>query len=301
MLGKIASRLTRKWRIGSACSFPAFAMTRGTGRETAAGISFVVEHETRRRRGCSAAEPHRRIIVRNGPALVRSKFFGNKAHLGVVSTARGIVFQLPLQVSGIEPSQSRRSRAIPAPVQTMASEAGIGRTRVNATMGNDSAVFRETVERTAVCIGAANQHRSDEEREKVAHGDATIRSSRWFRLLAFAPLIALTAACKPPPDERQFVPGGDAVQGKAAIERAGCGSCHTIPGIAWPKGKVGPELDGLAGRALIAGQLPNRPDLLAQYIRNAPSMVPGSAMPAMPVSRAEARDIAAYLYEKGMD
>ncbi len=28
-------------------------------------------------------------------------------------------------------------------------------------------------------------------------------------------------------------------------------------------------------------------------------MVPGSAMPAMPVSKAEARDIVAYLYEQG--
>ena len=40
-------------------------------------------------------------------------------------------------------------------------------------------------------------------------------------------------------------------------------------------------------------------ETLAAYIRNAPALVPNSAMPAMPVSEAEARDVAAYLYEQG--
>lgn len=91
----------------------------------------------------------------------------------------------------------------------------------------------------------------------------------------------------------------DAGAGKAAIERVGCASCHTIPGIQWPQGKVGPALGGLPRRALIAGKLPNQPDTLAAFIRNAPAYVPGSGMPAMPVSEQEARDIAAYLYEQG--
>ena len=95
------------------------------------------------------------------------------------------------------------------------------------------------------------------------------------------------------------MPATDVANGKAAIERVGCGSCHTIAGIDWPRGKVGPQLDGLADRALIAGKLPNRPDVLAAYIRNAPSLVPGSAMPAMPVSDSESRDIAAFLYQQG--
>ncbi len=95
------------------------------------------------------------------------------------------------------------------------------------------------------------------------------------------------------------MPLADAANGKAVIERAGCGSCHVIPGVRWPQGKVGPNLDGLAERGLIAGKLPNEPDVLAAYIRNAPALVPGSGMPAMPVSEAEARHIVAYLYEQG--
>ncbi|MFN3619023.1 c-type cytochrome [Sphingorhabdus sp.] len=93
------------------------------------------------------------------------------------------------------------------------------------------------------------------------------------------------------------MPNASAERGYNVIESAGCGSCHTIPGLDWPKGKVGPDLAGLAERALIAGRLPNQPDILAAYIRNAPALVPGSGMPAMPVSKREARDIAAYLYE----
>lgn len=93
------------------------------------------------------------------------------------------------------------------------------------------------------------------------------------------------------------MPSASAVRGSKIIERTGCGSCHTIPGVGWPQGKVGPDLAGLAERSLIAGRLPNQPDILAAYIRNAPALVPGSGMPAMPVSEMEARDIAAYLYK----
>ena len=130
---------------------------------------------------------------------------------------------------------------------------------------------------------------------------ATLHSARLFRATALAPLLLLLLlnACKRPPDQHQFMPLADAQHGKSVIERVGCGSCHTIAGIDWPQGKVGPRIEGLAERALIAGKLPNRPDVLAAFIRNAPALVPGSGMPAMPVSEMEARDIAAYLYELG--
>ncbi len=91
----------------------------------------------------------------------------------------------------------------------------------------------------------------------------------------------------------------DAGRGKQAIERAGCGSCHTIEGIGWPKGRSAPELRGFNRRALIAGRVPNRPDLLAAFVRNAPAVAPGTTMPPMPLSEQDARDVAAFLYEIG--
>lgn len=95
------------------------------------------------------------------------------------------------------------------------------------------------------------------------------------------------------------MPLADPARGRLAIERVGCGACHTIEGISWPRGKAGPELRGLAGRGLVAGTLPNRPDVLAAFVRDAPALVPGIAMPAMPLTEREARDVAAYLYEIG--
>ena len=113
------------------------------------------------------------------------------------------------------------------------------------------------------------------------------------------PLLLLAAACKPPPEDGQFMPLASADRGRAVIDRVGCASCHTIAGIAWPRGGAGPVLDDFAGRGLIAGRLPNRPEILAAYVRNAPALVPGSVMPAMPVSERESRDIAAFLYQSG--
>lgn len=95
------------------------------------------------------------------------------------------------------------------------------------------------------------------------------------------------------------MPEADAARGLAVIDRVGCGSCHVIPGLRWPEGQVGPSLRGFADRNLISGQLSNRADILAAYVRNAPAVLPGTTMPAMPISQEEARDVAAYLYTLG--
>ena len=116
-------------------------------------------------------------------------------------------------------------------------------------------------------------------------------------LAALLPLAGL-AACQPPPDQRHHMPLADAERGRQAMERVGCGACHDMPGV-WPKGRVGPALGGVARRSLIAGRLPNRPDLLAAFVRDAPRLVPDTAMPAMPLTEEEARDVAAYLYALG--
>ncbi len=94
------------------------------------------------------------------------------------------------------------------------------------------------------------------------------------------------------------MPQASAERGRDAIERVGCGACHSIPGIRWPKGATGPSLAGLADQGLIAGRLPNRPDILSAFVRNAPAVLPGTTMPAMPISEQEGRDVAAYLYAR---
>ncbi len=119
------------------------------------------------------------------------------------------------------------------------------------------------------------------------------------KAILLVPVLILAGACKPPPERRQSLPMADAGRGKAAIERLGCASCHRIEGIAWPRGTVGPAIVSMNGRSMIAGQLPNRPDELAMSVRDAPRLVPGPAMPAIPMSDQDSRHIAAYLYEIG--
>ena len=108
-------------------------------------------------------------------------------------------------------------------------------------------------------------------------------------------LISMTA-CADKREQPRELTGADAAAGLAVIERVGCAACHRIPGVDWPTGAVGGSLAGFADRSMIAGRFPNQPQALAVWVRNAPSMDPTTGMPAMPISPAEARDVAAYLY-----
>lgn len=114
-------------------------------------------------------------------------------------------------------------------------------------------------------------------------------------MVIIAVVLAL-AACKQPPASRHVPEPEAAARGLAAIERAGCGACHEIPKVSWPKGRTGPSLIGFDDIGSIAGALPNTPENLAAFVRDAPRAKPGSSMPAMPLTEDEARDVAAYLY-----
>jgi cytochrome c len=98
---------------------------------------------------------------------------------------------------------------------------------------------------------------------------------------------------------QQVVPGGRPALGLAAIGRYGCGTCHVIPGVRTARGKTGPPLSDFSDRAYIAGALPNRPEHLVRWIRDPHSVEPGTAMPNLGVSEADARHIASYLYTLG--
>ena len=89
--------------------------------------------------------------------------------------------------------------------------------------------------------------------------------------------------------------GGNVDRGRQAIERFGCGACHTIPGIEGAQASVGPTLQGIGGRARLAGDLPNSTDNLVRWIRTPQDVVPDTAMPNLGIGDRDARDIAAYL------
>lgn len=85
--------------------------------------------------------------------------------------------------------------------------------------------------------------------------------------------------------------------GRALLAQYQCGSCHTIPGVPSAGGRFAQSLEGWKLRSYIAGRLPNRRAVLVQWIAAPQSLVPGTAMPAMGVSPADAQAMAAYLYQ----
>ena len=113
-------------------------------------------------------------------------------------------------------------------------------------------------------------------------------------LFAFAGCDAFTEEAP----SSKVVRNGDPVRGREIIASGihGCNACHTIPGVRAARGVVGPPLDDLARRAFIAGQLPNRPAILIEFVLDPPALVPETAMPNVGLSPAEARHVAAYLY-----
>jgi len=94
----------------------------------------------------------------------------------------------------------------------------------------------------------------------------------------------------------EVMTGGNAARGKVAFTEKGCGGCHTLKGVTQAAGLVGPPLDGVAQRAIIAGKLENNADNLARWIRVPQQIDPGNAMPSLPMTEQQSRDIAAFLY-----
>lgn len=116
--------------------------------------------------------------------------------------------------------------------------------------------------------------------------------------LACVLLVVALAACRGYSGRAaaEALTGGDVERGRLAIDRYGCGTCHTIPGVAGANGQVGPPLAGIAGRVYIAGVLENKPAAMLRWIQNPRAVDEKTAMPVLGVTEQDARDIASYLY-----
>jgi mono/diheme cytochrome c family protein len=125
-----------------------------------------------------------------------------------------------------------------------------------------------------------------------------IRKGTQIALTALIPFSAVGCDLAPAPPNTKHVDDGDPARGLALVADGsyGCAACHAIPGIRFPKGNVGPPLAGMAGRSLIAGQLPNKPGVMVAFLQDPPALAPQTGMPNVGLSIEQARDIAAYLY-----
>jgi putative membrane protein len=97
-------------------------------------------------------------------------------------------------------------------------------------------------------------------------------------------------------EPQKSVNDGDAQRGAVLVRQYGCGTCHTIPGIADARGLVGPPLTMMGRRLYIVGLLRNSPENMMIWLQNPQQIVPGNVMPNMGINRADARDLTAYLY-----
>jgi cytochrome c2 len=112
--------------------------------------------------------------------------------------------------------------------------------------------------------------------------------------VVLATLSALAACERRPASAQQ----DERARGKALLAAYGCAACHRIKGMDAPERFVGPPLERIGGNSYIAGVLPNNADALAQWLMAPRRISPGTAMPDLGVSAAEARAMAAYLYSQ---
>lgn len=102
-------------------------------------------------------------------------------------------------------------------------------------------------------------------------------------------MAMMLCACHAKPDS------AERNQGKALLASYGCIACHSIKGLS-VKGGAGPALEDIGKNSYLAGVLPNNTDAMVRWIVAPRAVSPGTAMPDLGVTPAEARAMAAYLY-----
>jgi len=106
--------------------------------------------------------------------------------------------------------------------------------------------------------------------------------------------LALLGGCGKQ-DTPRPVGDGNPARGQRLMAQYQCTACHAIPEVPGAVGNAGPPLDKFGRRSYIAGGIPNTAPNLTRWLDNPQAVKPGTAMPDLGVSPAEARDMAAYL------
>ena len=103
-----------------------------------------------------------------------------------------------------------------------------------------------------------------------------------------------------PPTEPPSAPatGGGGVDSAAAetlFIGKGCGACHVLSTVPGAVGTIGPALDGVASRDLIAGTLEVSLDNFKTWLANPAAVKPGTAMPALGLAAEDIDVLATWL------
>jgi mono/diheme cytochrome c family protein len=135
------------------------------------------------------------------------------------------------------------------------------------------------------------------------HGIKMSGMPAWAMKLNDGDLWALVAFLQQLPSlsPREYGQRMASVAGQSCPTAQSCadGACpsHSTQAVVGSRSDVGPPLEGLWRRTLIAGKLPRTEEALARWIRHPQEIDPETAMPDMGVSEAHAKEIAAYLLQ----
>lgn len=313
---KIGGRLAGERRIPRPHAFARHAVAFGARRERAPRVALGPKAPCRHivwrlgggQERAGKGRGKRGIIGRDLRPVGGAELFCDGAHRFMFAASARIIVKLAVEIAGIESREPRGKAPVAFAFDAVAGETGGRGARVAAAHRNRLAGRAERIRIARRRV--ASRQGDQEEKGCGAHLAGTNFGAGWFpfrsarreaetKVMAkgawIASMLVMLAACHSPAIEPDAADAGTIARGEAAAERLGCGACHAMPGIDWPKGRVGPPLDSFGTRAMVAGRLPNEAPLLAQYVGDAPALVPGSAMPAIPMTEAEARDIAAWL------
>ena len=120
---------------------------------------------------------------------------------------------------------------------------------------------------------------------------------RYLLVVAAVAAVPIALACEPQTSTSRPATAsvGDAAAGRRLIGQEGCGACHEIPGVDGATGLVGPPLERMGERSYIAGELANTQPNMIRWLMDPQAVEPGTAMPDLGITEAQAEDISAYL------
>ena len=111
-----------------------------------------------------------------------------------------------------------------------------------------------------------------------------------------APPAVETAAPTEPPSAPAGNGGAvDSAAAETLFIGKGCGACHTMSDISGAVGTIGPGLDGIASRDLIAGTLEVSLDNFKTWLADPGAAKPGAAMPNLGLASADIDVLSAWL------
>lgn len=111
-----------------------------------------------------------------------------------------------------------------------------------------------------------------------------------------APPAAETAPPTEPPSAPVTEAGGnDSAAAETMFIGRGCGACHILSGIPGAVGTIGPALDGVASKDMIAATLEVSLDNFKTWLADPGAVKPGTAMPNLGLAPEDVDVLAAWL------